>query len=219
MRHFQVKNFERFQHYKDRNPPWIKLYNELLDDYDFGRLQDASKMHLIAIWLLASRSDNRIPYDSEWVSRRINATDPVDLDTLVKAGFIEIEQDCSNSLAECRQDARPEREGETEGDSVLRTSADAPLDLKSQIFGPCLRWLSEHTDKPPDKLRPLVGRWCRDFGDGAVIEAVGHAARDGPVDPIAWIEARLRPRVNGGRKVAPEFSIEELEQCLKEMRA
>src|SRR5690606_19747530 len=32
-----VKNFERFQHYKDRNPPWIKLYNDLLDDYEFGR--------------------------------------------------------------------------------------------------------------------------------------------------------------------------------------
>jgi DNA-binding NarL/FixJ family response regulator len=33
---YSVKNFERFQHYKDRSPPWIKLYNELLDDYEFG---------------------------------------------------------------------------------------------------------------------------------------------------------------------------------------
>ncbi len=63
---FSVKNFERFQHYKDRSPPWIKLYNELLDDYGFGRLPDASKMHLVAIWLLASRNDNKIPHDAEW---------------------------------------------------------------------------------------------------------------------------------------------------------
>jgi hypothetical protein len=94
---FRVKNFERFQHYKDRNPPWIKLYNELLDDYDFGCLQDASKMHLIAIWLLASRSENKLPYDPEWVARRINATDPVDLDLLVRCGFLLLDQPLPNA--------------------------------------------------------------------------------------------------------------------------
>ncbi len=66
MKTFSVKNFERFQHYKDRSPPWIKLYNELLDDYSFACLDDAAKFHLIAIWLLASRTDNRIPYDATW---------------------------------------------------------------------------------------------------------------------------------------------------------
>lgn len=39
----RVKNFDRFQHYKDRTPPWIKLYNDLLDDYDFSCLPDAEK--------------------------------------------------------------------------------------------------------------------------------------------------------------------------------
>jgi len=103
-RMFKVKNFERFQHYKDRSPPWIKLYNELLDDYDFGCLQDASKMHLIAIWLLASRSDNLLPYDSGWIARRINATEPVNLEALANAGFIVVlqggKQDASAPLAE-----------------------------------------------------------------------------------------------------------------------
>ena len=37
-----------FQHYKDRSAPWIKLYNELLDDYRFAVLPDASKWHLVA---------------------------------------------------------------------------------------------------------------------------------------------------------------------------
>ena len=60
-RTFSVINFEKYQHYRNRTPPWIKLYNRLLDDYAFGRLPDASKAHLVAIWLLASRSDNRVP--------------------------------------------------------------------------------------------------------------------------------------------------------------
>ncbi len=112
--HFSVRNFEKFQHYKDRNPPWIRLYNSLLDDYEFGRLPDASKAHLLAIWLLASRYDNKIPYDSEWVSRRINATEPVDLDALAKGGFIVADQGCSKTLADCKQDAKPEESREEE---------------------------------------------------------------------------------------------------------
>ena len=116
MKHFRVKNFERFQHYKDRSPPWIKLYNELLEDYEFSQLPDAAKMHLIGIWLLASRSDNRIPYDAKWVAARINATEPVKLDVLRASGFIEVdaEQDASNVRQSPEQVDRPEREGETE---------------------------------------------------------------------------------------------------------
>jgi hypothetical protein len=111
---FSVKNFERFQHYKDRSPPWIKFYNDVLDDYEFGRLPDASKAHLVAIWLLASRYNNVIPHDAEWVARRINATSPVDLEGLARSGFIIAKQACSKTLADCKQDACPETETETE---------------------------------------------------------------------------------------------------------
>jgi len=114
MQYFSVKNYEQFQHYRDRTPPWIKFYNTVLDDYEIGQLPDASKAHLFAIWLLASRYSNRVPYDSKWLSRRINATEKVDLNLLQKCGFIKLEQECSESLAECYQDARPEREGEGE---------------------------------------------------------------------------------------------------------
>ena len=117
MNYFSVKNFEKFQHYKDRSPPWIKLYNDLLDDYEFGRLQDASKMHLVAIWLLASRYENEIPWDAKWIATRINAKSPVDLDALESAGFIQkinMVQNASDALAERKQTARPETEGETE---------------------------------------------------------------------------------------------------------
>ena len=108
-RFFQIVNFKRFQHYKDRNPPWIKLYNSLLDDYEFSCLQDASKSHLILLWLLASRFGNRIPWDEKWIQRRIVASQPIRLKPLQDAGFIEeIEV-----LADCKQSACPETETET----------------------------------------------------------------------------------------------------------
>jgi hypothetical protein len=112
--YFSVKNFEKYQHYKDRRPPWIKLYNELLEDYDFCLLPDASKWQLVAIFLLASRYDNRVPADAEWVARKISATSTVDLTLLAKAGFIVMDQVRTEPLAICYQPAMPEREAETE---------------------------------------------------------------------------------------------------------
>ena len=118
----RVKDWDRFQHYKKgRTPPWIKLYNDLLDNYDFARLQDASKMHLVGIWLLASRLENKVPADAAWVAQKIGATEPVDLDTLVNAGFITISspladglQDASNVLPLARACVEGEAEAYTE---------------------------------------------------------------------------------------------------------
>ena len=90
--YLEVKNWKEFQHYKDRDPLWIKLYRKLLADYAFSRLQDASKAHLMLVWLLASESEGRIPNDPEWVAKRIGATSPVDLNLLVEAGFLAVDR-------------------------------------------------------------------------------------------------------------------------------
>ena len=85
---FRVTNYDSQQHYKDRGPTWIKLYNRLLDDYGFAQLPDAAKWHLIGIQLLASRHANRIPADPAWLARQVGACDPIDLGVLENSGFI-----------------------------------------------------------------------------------------------------------------------------------
>jgi hypothetical protein len=122
-----VKNFERFQHYKDRNPPWIKLHAAVFDDYEFGRLQDASKMHLMGIWVLASKCDNRIPADPLWIAKRIGANSPVDLQVLIDAGFLLRLQRASDALDERKQNAPlvEESRGETEAESTLPAAREA----------------------------------------------------------------------------------------------
>lgn len=124
--YFRVRNFEKFQHYTKRTPIWIKLYNRLLDDYEFGLLPDGTKWHLVGIFLLASRHQNRIPADSRWIAKRIGATSTIDLTLLKNAGFIEFEvDDASNTLAERYQDAskvlasREEREKRDNSKSLI----------------------------------------------------------------------------------------------------
>lgn len=126
--HFRVKKWDDFQHYSGRTPPWIKLYNTLLEDYEFANLPDASKAHLMSIWLLASRMKNKIPADPDFIAKKINATDPVDLCTLLSTDFLELCGDASTLLAPCKHVASPEeRRGETEVDEKQHT-VDKPTD-------------------------------------------------------------------------------------------
>ena len=54
----RVKGWQKFQHYKDRRPPWIKLSRELLDNRKWFKLSDASRSLAIMLWLIASEHDD-----------------------------------------------------------------------------------------------------------------------------------------------------------------
>lgn len=137
---FSVKNWNEFQHYKDRNPPWIKLHNHLLDDYEFENLGDAAKGHLLCIWMLASRTKNQMAFDEKWITKKIGASTKVNLQALVNAEFLVVEHDASTSLHNETQLATvsvPSEEksrGETEksrGDSGRFTP---PLDIETVSY-------------------------------------------------------------------------------------
>jgi hypothetical protein len=123
MTHLSVKNWEQFQHYKDRSPPWIKLHRDLLRDYDFACLQDASKLHLVLMWLLASQLDNKIPNDAAWITHQLGLSEPVKLKPLLDKGFIFMVQDASKTLADCKQSAIGETETEAYKEETERENA------------------------------------------------------------------------------------------------
>ena len=142
MEFFRVTNWDQYQHYKDRDPAWIKLYARLLDDYGFATLPDNSKWHLVGIFLLASKQGNRIPGDPRWVRKKIAARTRVDLEALLAAGFIE--EDASTAPADCAPPAIPEKESESEErreERLLSADADVPVDESFESF-----WSSYPTD-------------------------------------------------------------------------
>lgn len=124
MQYLSIKNFETFQHYRTRRPPWIKLYQTLLEDYAFTRLSDTSKWHLVGLFLLASRYDNKVPYDLPWITAETKSTSPIDIDELVIAGFVTVcdaraplaarKHRASKTLEPRKQNAMIERETERE---------------------------------------------------------------------------------------------------------
>jgi hypothetical protein len=111
------KNWDKFQHYKDRCPPWIKLHRDLLNDRIFASLPIASKAIAPLLWLLASESkDGSFDAASDELAFRLHiASKDIDagLKPLIDNGFF---IDASTMLAPCYQVAIPEteREGERE---------------------------------------------------------------------------------------------------------
>ena len=87
MRHFEICNWARYQHYKDRDPTWLKLHRSLLSDYQWAKLPDVSKGQLMGLWLVAARCGNKIPADPVWLGHQIGATEPIDLEPLLAGGW------------------------------------------------------------------------------------------------------------------------------------
>ena len=109
------KNWDKFQHYKDRCPPWIKLHRDLLNDRIYAGLPIASKALAPLLWLLASESkDGTFDAASEELAFRLHiASKDIEagLKPLIDKGFFVV---ASGVLAECKQVAIPETETETE---------------------------------------------------------------------------------------------------------
>lgn len=104
-----ITNWENFQHYTDRKMVWIKLYIDLLDNYDYATLDDDLKLLLIHLWLLSPRYKNTIPYDVAFLKSKLPISSKIITETnitmLVSSGYLTTNKLASNMLAKPYQSA------------------------------------------------------------------------------------------------------------------
>ena len=65
----KIRNWHKFQHFKDRKPPWIKLYRDILDDILWHELDSDAAKCLISFWLIASEHGGYLPTTKELAFR------------------------------------------------------------------------------------------------------------------------------------------------------
>jgi len=100
-----------FQHYKDREPIWIKNYTRLLSSDSYLGLTFVQRGVLHGLWLEYARSNRQIRDSTLSVSRRLGErVTSATLDALNHAGFVAFS--ASKPLAPCKQLASPEEETE-----------------------------------------------------------------------------------------------------------
>lgn len=106
----RIKNWDRFQHFKDRKPIWIKLYRDLLDDLNWHNLDPKLAKALVMIWLIASEERGQLPEIKSLAFRlRMSEKDTKDVVTRLSAW---LEQDDIDGISSVYQDDMPEKRRE-----------------------------------------------------------------------------------------------------------
>jgi hypothetical protein len=108
----RIKNWSKFQHFKDRRPPWIKLYRDILDDIDWHELDPLASKVLVMCWLIASENDGKIP-EIKTLAFRLRLSEKQTSEAVIKLSHW-LDHDDINAISVRYQDDAPETETETE---------------------------------------------------------------------------------------------------------
>lgn len=127
-----ITKWDELQHYKDRDPTWVKLYRDLLSSEAWVLGTDASRLVQVASMLLAARYRNATPANYE-LFRKVANLDlsrkeyETAIAILVKHNFLSIQetnnevyQDASNTLAVCTSEKSREEKSRGEKSQSAR---------------------------------------------------------------------------------------------------
>ncbi len=186
------KNWNTFQHYKDRSPAWIKLHRGLLHDYAFSRLPVASRALAPMLWLLASEyEDGIITGDFEEAAYKLHMSKNEfceAINPLIEGGFFTLD---SVSLAARKQPASPEKRDiektEEEKNTSLRFGPeDWPADYREVFWAEYPKRVGRlGAMKALDAARKKFVPWVRLIG--AVRAYAGTADPKFTKDPQTWL--------------------------------
>ena len=118
----KIKNWSKFQHFKDRKPPWVKLYRDLLDDIEWHELDPKAAKVLVMLWLIASEDEGSIPPNKQ-LAFRLRMSEK-ETEVCISKLSHWLEQDDDNVISTRYQDDAPETETETETETEKKTETD-----------------------------------------------------------------------------------------------
>lgn len=138
MKYLRIKKWEQYQHYKQRDAPWLKLYRSLLVSPMWIESNDHQKALMTSLMLLAMTSGNRILYKPMYIQAVAHLEREPDLKWLMDMDFCEIfDEPSANVIVANNCDASKvainvgthirveERRGEEK--RYISASSDAPL--------------------------------------------------------------------------------------------
>lgn len=122
---------EGFQHYKDRDPKWIKNYTRLLSSDTYLGLSGHRRGIIHGLWLAYASSNCQLRVDTASLSRRLSLRVTMsDLVSLSDAGFLGFS--ASKPLANRDGNASPEVETETEAEKKKEQEPKAFNEVRNE---------------------------------------------------------------------------------------
>ena len=198
MKYLSPKNWVNFQHYKNRNPPWIKLHRSCLMDPAFLKLDVYGRATCPMLWILASsHHEGLIPFvieDLAVVLRVSEADCQKGIKALLDKGLFKIvevdasnlQADASNLQAFVRKTVPRGEESRVEGETESE---------ERRVEGECSEL--EASSKPNSEILfqpPIIfptkgktGEWALPLG---LFHDIQETFKDAPI--LDWIkQARL----------------------------
>lgn len=142
---YKIKGWEKFQHYKDRNPPWIKLHYELMTSADWVMLADASKLLAVVCMMIASRNDGGVPNNPEYIKRVAYLDKLPDLKPLIRSGFLMLADASKTEQAQAIDTTETEAEAEAEAEEEEKAELEKKkkVTLENLSVEHVAEWLAE----------------------------------------------------------------------------
>ena len=149
----RVRNWDKFQPtMKDRNVIWIKLYRQILEDYEWHNLSSDSKATLIELLLLASENNGQLP-EVHKIAFRLRKTEEFiqhEIDLLLH--WLQLD---NNLITTCQQDVALEKSREREEKTYVRFDDfwNSLLPKRRVNRKGCLeKWKIHNLDTEADKI-------------------------------------------------------------------
>lgn len=126
-----IPGWHRYQHYKNRMPPWIKLHASILYDDDVLKLTERQQGIYLKLLLAYSQAGGKVPATPSVVAQLTRSTYSLrDQKAFCNRGLVEIAlapclQDASTMLASRASPRSREAEGEVVEAKPLPTSTDS----------------------------------------------------------------------------------------------
>ena len=182
----RIKNWSKFQHFKDRTPPWIKLHRNILEQRDINSLSDSSFRVLVCVWLLAAEDEEQkgtIP-SVEDIAFRLRLPESKISKALQELSAF-MEQDDIDLISGQYQSVPPETEAEAYKEEVEKLGEFKNVSLSKQeierlitdmtepVMKDYIERLSEYipNKKPPayrDHNAAIRSWWNKDKKEGKV---------------------------------------------------
>ena len=125
---WQIRNWTTYQHYRDRQPPWVKLHVQMLDDADLAALPDAARLLATLLLLVAARTENRIPAN-----------------TRILAGFVQLPtKTVTTSMKHLERIGFISQKIQTESEIAMAQRGQLALDPASTTLAPRYQDASPH---------------------------------------------------------------------------
>jgi hypothetical protein len=115
--YISLTNWDRFQHYSTRRPPWVKFYVELVrPDNRINQLPVPTRYLFDRLLLLAAEYENAIPNDHELIAsvlRMENEDVAKGCEQLRKGRWIQVTKTRRRASKRASRNSSPETEAET----------------------------------------------------------------------------------------------------------